>query len=177
MDTLELRLREEQHTWLSQWHDEIRQTVRTSVRRHVRITAEADEVEQEVMLELWVKGDQIEWSAGCPHGWASTVAKRRAIDHIRSDRSRTSREDRVARENTATISLVAEDVIVRLDRAAVVDALDVLNPKQREAIVLAYFGERSYAEVARSLGLPVGTVKRRIRDGMARLRAELSDLR
>lgn len=177
MDTLDVRQQQEPCAWFNQWHDEIRLTVRSAVRRHVRIAAEADEVEQDVMLELWVKGDRIDWTNGCPHGWASTVAKRRAIDHVRSDRSRTRREDRVDRERVPMVNLVAEDVIVRLDRAAVIGALDVLNSKQREAIMLAYFGDHSYAEAARILGLPVGTVKRRIRDGMVHLRAKLSDLR
>lgn len=129
------------------------------------------------MIELWVKADRIQWSNGCPHGWASTIARRRAIDHVRSDRSRVNREDRVNRERPLAIRLVSEDVSVRLDRAEVIAALDELTPKQREAIVLAYFGDRSYAEVARHLGLPVGTVKRRIRDGMFQLRSKLNALR
>lgn len=177
MDTRRPPSQEDGRASYLRWHDELRPTVRSTVRRHLRNIAEADEVEQEVMVELWLKADRVDWSDGSPHGWATIVAKRRAIDHLRSDRSRVQREDRADREQAPTMDLVAENVIVRLDRAAVVEALDVLNPKQREAIVLAYFSGLSYSDVARSLGLPLGTVKRRIRDGTLRLRSRLSDQR
>lgn len=177
METLQGTLLDQRQHSFIRWHDDIRRTVSVAVRRQVRCAAEADEIVQDVMLELWMKSDRVDWSIGCHHGWAATIAKRRSIDRVRSDQSRTRREEQVDREQPPTINLVAEDVIVRLDRERVVDALDVLNPKQREAIVLAYFGDRSYADVARLLGLPEGTVKRRIRDGLARLRAKLIDLR
>lgn len=177
METLQEKLTDEQQSSFDCWHDDIRRTVGVAVRRQVRCVAEADEIVQDVMFELWTKSDRIDWSTGCPHGWAATIAKRRAIDRVRSDQSRTKREERVDRERASSVNLVAEDVIVRLDRERVVGALDVLNHKQREAIVLAYFDDRSYADVARLLGLPEGTVKRRIRDGLVRLRAKLVDLR
>lgn len=152
-------------------------TVRTTAARFLP-SADVEDLVQDVMLELWVKADRFDSSAGTPCGWATTIARRRSIDRLRSEVARTRREEQVGRlrDVRADIHLVSEEVVVRLDRDRLFDALDVLKPAQREAIALAFFGHRSYAEVARTLGLPEGTVKRRIRDGMKRLRVKLSDV-
>lgn len=156
------------------WH-ELHPIVDTTVRRHVRDSGEAEDTVQDVLVELWLKRDRFDDAAGTPGGWATTVARRRAIDRVRSSTARTAREESFERERPRFVQLVSEEVMVRLDRSRLLDALDILNPPQREAIVLAYFGDRSYAEVARLLQIPEGTAKRRIRDGMARLRARLGE--
>ncbi len=132
---------------------------------------------QDVMLEVWRKADRVDWLTGNPCGFAATIARRRTIDRIRSEQAQQRRELRALLREPQQDVFIAEDVLVRLDGDSLVEALDVLSDKQREAIVLAFFGDHTYIEVARLLGLPVGTVKRRIRDGLLRLRARLAHIR
>jgi len=122
------------------------------------------------MFEIWLSSQRIQAGPGSPEAWATTIARRRAIDRIRSDRSRVNREHQDHRRTRQQVELVAENVIVTLDRERVREAMGALNPKQREAITLAYFGDRTYSDVADQLDIPLGTVKRRIRDGMMKMR-------
>ena len=159
-------------------HDQLRPTVRRVVNRVLASPAVAEETVQDVMTEIWVKHDQRSANAQHGHQWASTIARRRSIDRIRSDRAREERERRVqAMNDRAAIEVVAEDVVIRLDGERVRHALADLKPKQREAIVLAFFGGHSYVQVGELLGVPTGTIKRRVRDGLMQLRASLNDAR
>lgn len=160
--------------WFDTWHGPMLAVVRRSVDRTLADASAAEETVQEVMLEIWLKSRRGGPDRRCPEAWATTIARRRAIDRGRADHSRSRRERLVLERRQDQVELVSEDVMVRFDREQVVTALAVVNDKQREAIVLAYFGDHTYAEVARLLGIPLGTVKQRIRDGMARMRPVLS---
>jgi RNA polymerase sigma-70 factor, ECF subfamily len=139
------------------------------VRRVVRDPAQSEEVMQEVLLEVWRTATRFDPEAGSAAAWIMTLAHRRAVDRVRSEHSAAQRELRAA---VASIDYdeVAEAVETSLDHERVRRCLGSLTDLQREAITLAYYCGYTYREVAELLGVAVGTVKTRMRDGLIRLR-------
>ncbi len=143
----------------------------------VRDPAMAEEVAQEVLTEVWQKADRFDPDRGTVVGWVATLARRRGVDRVRSEQAGRNRDDRVARRNQERdFDVVADEVEVRLEHWQVRRALADLSDRQREAIELAYFGGHTYRDVARVLGIPEGTAKSRLRDGLLRLRESLDGL-
>lgn len=137
----------------------------------------AEEVCQEVMVEVWRKADRFDPTRGTASGWIATLGHRRAVDRVRSEQAARDRDDRVARrDQPAAFDHVADEIEVRLDHWQVRRALGELSERQREAIELAYFGGHTYRDVAAVLGIPEGTAKSRLRDGLLQLRQALQDL-
>ena len=146
-----------------------------AARRVLRDPALAEEVAQEVLLEVWRKAEAFDPERGSATGWIGTMARRRAVDRVRSEQAGRDRDVRVAvRDAPRPFDEVAEEVETRIEHERVRRALDGLTPVQREAIELAYFRGHSYREVARLLAVPEGTAKSRLRDGLDRLRSELA---
>lgn len=160
-------------------YDELSGLVHGVVLKVVRDPSQADEVTQEVFVELWRLAARHDGSRGSVRAWAATVAHRRAIDRVRSEQSARDRLEREVSNIAVEHDEVADEVVaemgVAFDRARVRRALDRLTPLQREAIELAYYGGHTYREVAALLDVAEGTVKTRIRDGMIRLRDELGE--
>jgi RNA polymerase sigma-70 factor (ECF subfamily) len=139
------------------------------VRRVVRDPAQSEEVTQEVLLEVWRTASRFDPSEGSARSWLMMLAHRRAVDRVRSAQASAQREARAA--VTATdYDVVVEEVETRLDAQRVRRCLDSLTEIQRESVTLAYYGGYTYREVAALLGVAVGTVKTRMRDGLIRLR-------
>jgi RNA polymerase sigma-70 factor, ECF subfamily len=145
--------------------------------RVVRDRSLAEEVAQEVLVEVWRKAARFDPARGSARGWVTTLAHRRAVDRVRSEQASRDRDDRVSRrDGGAPFDSVADAVQVRLDHGQVRRAIETLTPRQREAVELAYFSGHTYRDVARILGIPEGTAKSRLRDGLLRLRAALEGL-
>ncbi|NAS20762.1 sigma-70 family RNA polymerase sigma factor [Herbidospora sp. NEAU-GS84] len=141
------------------------------IRRVVRDRAQAEEVAQEVMVEVWRTAARFDPARGGAMAWVMTVAHRRAVDRVRSAQASSDREDRVARMGgEVAYDHVAETVTTRLEGERVRRCLDGLTELQRQAVTMAYYGGYSYPEVAGLLKVPLGTVKTRMRDGLVRLR-------
>ncbi len=140
-----------------------------TVLRVVRDPAQSEEVMQEVLLEVWRTAARFDPAAGSASAWIMTLAHRRAVDRVRSEQRATEREFRAA---TATIAYdeVSDAVEASLEHERVRRCLAGLTDLQRESVLLAYYGGHSYREVAQLLGVAVGTVKTRMRDGLIRLR-------
>jgi len=140
----------------------------------VRDPSQAEEVAQEVFVELWRLAARFDGTKGSAKTWAATLAHRRAIDRVRSEQASRVRQDRDANQTIRIESdVVAAEVEQSFDQVRVRRALTQLSELQREAVELAYFGGHTYREVAVLLDVAEGTVKSRIRDGMIRLRDEL----
>lgn len=143
---------------------------RSVLRNH----AMAEEVAQEVMLELWRQAPRYDPTLAAVSTWAMTIAHRRAVDRVRSVRASEDREDRVAAgQTTRAYDEVAEAVEQHEDEDRVRAALGSLTHLQREAVELAYWGGQTSTEISARLGVPVPTVKTRLRDGLIRLRSAL----
>ena len=158
----------------ARFYDLVSPTVFGTVLRVVRNRAFAEEITQEVFVELWRQAPRYDADRGSPTTWAATIAHRRAIDRVRSEESSRARDDRHARDTPADRDVVAEavteDAAAEHDRNRVAKALEQLTDVQREAVTLAYYGGHTYREVASLLDTPEGTVKTRIRDGLIKLR-------
>ena len=139
------------------------------VRTVVRDPAQSEEVAQEVLLDVWRSASRFDAELGSASAWVMTLAHRRAVDRVRSEQKAAERELRVA-SSAVAYDEVAEAVEARLDRERVRRCLGSLTELQRESVTLAYYGGYTYREVAGLLGVAVGTVKTRMRDGLIRLR-------
>jgi RNA polymerase sigma-70 factor (ECF subfamily) len=141
------------------------------VRRVIRDPAQAEEVAQEVMVEVWRTATRFDPARGSALSWVLTMAHRRAIDRVRSAQASSDREAKAARMGgDVAYDQVAEAVTSRLERERVRRCLDGLTELQRQAVTMAYYGGYSYPEVAGLLKVPLGTIKTRMRDGLVRLR-------
>ncbi|MEV6069712.1 sigma-70 family RNA polymerase sigma factor [Nocardia sp. NPDC052001] len=134
----------------------------------------AEETTQEVYLQIWRTAANFDPAKGSAVTWLMTLAHRRAVDRVRAEQAHAQRE---VAYGTSTLGNefdeVTEEVGRRLEQQAVLQGLATLTETQREAISLAYFGGRTYAEVAAYLGVGLPTVKSRIRDGLTRLKKSL----
>jgi RNA polymerase sigma-70 factor, ECF subfamily len=135
----------------------------------------AEEVVQEVFLRLWNTPEKFDPERGSLRSFLLAQSHGRAVDLLRADTSRRQREERDARQ-TAEDGYDIEHEVWDLALAdQVKEAMSALPDDERKAIELAYFGGRTYREVAIALGAPEGTVKSRIRTGLRRMRSGLSD--
>jgi RNA polymerase sigma-70 factor (ECF subfamily) len=163
-------------TAFAEFYDSTSRTVYGIVLRVVRDRAQAEEVAQEVYVEAWTSAPRFDPELGSPTGWLNTIAHRKAVDRVRSSERSYAREQRHFDAETQRVSLDTSDIVVAQDQSQRVRAaLEQLPEAQRTAVRMAYFEGRSYREVAESLGLPLGTVKTRIRDAMKRLRNHLGE--
>lgn len=140
------------------------------VARRVAIDPDlAAEITQEVFLEVWRKAGSFDSQRGTARTWVAVMAKRRAIDVVRSTQSARDRDEAQVGATSIPGDPVGETVADDDDRRRVAVALQELTDLQRQALDLAFFGGLSHRQVAERLDLPLGTVKTRIRDGLARL--------
>ncbi|WP_415857382.1 ECF RNA polymerase sigma factor SigK [Sinomonas sp. G460-2] len=152
-------------------YDALAPLVHGLVLRVVRDPAQSEEVTQEVFLEIWQQAKRFDADRGRARAWITVMAHRRAVDRVRAAQASADRDLREGvKEFRESYDDVEHRVEVALESERVHRALESLTEVQREAIRLAYYGGYTYGEVADALGLPLGTVKTRIRDGMIRLR-------
>lgn len=147
--------------------------VQALARRLLGSESQAEDITQEVFVKLWEQPERFDHARGTLRAFLLSVAHNRAVDHLRSQNARSAREERSAAEVAASgydIERHAWDLHLSDQlRRAVRD----LSENQRRPIELAYFGGRTYREVAVVLGEPEGTIKARIRSGLTNLRRAL----
>lgn len=137
-------------------------------------SARAEEIVQEVFLRLWNEPERYDAERGTLRSFLLAHTHGRAVDLIRSDVARRSREERQANHDTAELGYdVAREVWDLALASHVREAMTALHPGERAAIELAYFGGLTYREAAEQLDEAEGTVKSRIRSGLKKLRGEL----
>jgi RNA polymerase sigma-70 factor (ECF subfamily) len=142
--------------------------------RITRDRAAAEDVVQEAFLGAWRNAARYVDARGSVRTWLLSIVHHRAIDAIRRRRPTVELPDSEAGlPDSLTLPDTWADVELRLDRAAVLQAMTTISDVQREAIELAYFGGLTQTEIAERTGVPLGTVKGRLRLGLQALRAVL----
>jgi len=127
----------------------------------------AEECAQDVMTTLWRKADQFDPTRASVSTWIFTIARNRRIDMLRRDRRPEPEELTWGPEPEPDQSEVLE---IQQESARLVEAIATLPLNQRKLIEQAYFGDMTQAEIANITGLPLGTIKSRIRLALDRLR-------
>jgi RNA polymerase sigma-70 factor (ECF subfamily) len=135
----------------------------------------ADDAVQEIFLRLWLAAAQFDSRRGRFTTWFFAVARHHLMGELR--RAGTRRRVEVASEIAEVFATTAADpeelAGARRDATALALALRRLPEEQRQAVALAYFGGLSQSQIASQLDVPLGTVKKRVRLGMGKLRAAL----
>lgn len=129
----------------------------------------AEEVAQDTFLALWRRPGAFDPHRGSLQTFLLGIARNKAIDLIRREESRRRTRDALMSETEMDPMQQGPEAGLE-EREEVFIALQQLSEVQREALVLAYFGGRTYREVAAELSIPEGTAKTRLRDGLTKLR-------
>ena len=135
---------------------------------------EAEDVLQEVFLQIWRRAGNFDEGRGQAFTWMVTLARSRAIDRLRVLAAR-QRLATSATHETAEVSDAVADAAGSEQREIVAGALAQIPDEQRRTLMLAYFEGLTQSEIATRLGAPLGTVKTRMRSGMIKLRELLAD--
>ena len=169
------RIAAQEREALAEFYDQTAGVIYATTLRMLGDASEAEEIVQDVFVQIWTKAGSYDAKLGKPFHWALGIARNRSIDRLRS----RQRRSRVFQETTEQVAaVVASEVdtptVLGADEAAKIQsAVKSLPPDQRQAIELAFFSGLTHAEIAESLNEPLGTVKARIRRGMLKLREDL----
>jgi RNA polymerase sigma-70 factor, ECF subfamily len=140
------------------------------VLRVLRSPELAEEVTQEVYVEVWQQSARYTPAKGSVLAWIATMAHRRAVDRVRSVASEVTRDHKYAYESIdPEVDRVWDRVAQNHDVDRVRWAMQNLSSIQHEALTLAYFDGLTQSQIADRLGVPLGTVKTRIRDALKKL--------
>ena len=153
-------------------HGGIIYRVSLSVSRNPEV---AHDVTQDVLAHLWRNPERFDPTRGSLRSYLITKTRSRTLDVLRSETARNRRERSEGRAAIIDSADIADAVADSDTAERLRDVLAALPEGERDAIKLAYFGGRSYREVATELGIPEGTAKSRIRSGLTRLRSALAE--
>ena len=154
-------------------YDALAGVVYGTVKRVLRDSSMSEEVTQEVFVELWRTAARFDPTRASVSTWAVTIARRRAVDRVRTEQSQRDRIERAGRRRGEEIAVTDESVIASLDAQRVTRALAELPDDQRVVIEMAFIDGDSHSEIAERLDLPLGTVKGRVRGGLKKLGGRL----
>jgi RNA polymerase sigma-70 factor, ECF subfamily len=138
--------------------------------RVLQDTGAAEDVLQDIFMQLWRNPGAFDASRGKMGAWLAVIARHRAIDRLRRRRPENDIED--------VVVSVEPDLATEADRSRSLDriraALRTMSPPQRSALEMAYFEGLTHVEIAEKTGEPLGTIKTRIRTGLLSLRKVLA---
>jgi RNA polymerase sigma-70 factor (ECF subfamily) len=138
----------------------------------------AEEVAQETMIAVWTKARLYDPREAGVSTWIYTIARNARIDRLRREGRRSKLETEVAEESEEGLDASGEDMLMASERdERIRHAIAALPPEQAEVVKLSFFAEKPHSEIARDLGLPLGTVKSRLRLAMSKIRAAWEDER
>jgi len=159
---------------LAQFYDQTAVPFFSVAVRILADTAEAEEVIQDVFVQIWEKAASFDPMLGSAFHWSLSILRHRSIDRLRSRQRRARLHDELEKAQDPALENSQERTTLDSeDTAAIRSALKELPSEQREAIEMAFFGGKTHLEIAESLNEPLGTIKARIRRGMLKLRNSL----
>jgi RNA polymerase sigma-70 factor (ECF subfamily) len=168
------RIQRGEQAGLTALYDRHRSLAYALALRVVRDPQRAEDVVQDAFLSVWRKAASYALGRGSVRTWLSSIVRNRAIDVVRASRERTLPDEAPLLGIVDPRPAVDDEVAVRFDGERVRIAIQDLPDDQRRAIHLAFYGGLSHSEIAEETGIPLGTVKSRIRLGMLRLRTSLA---
>ena len=175
-------IQEEDPEALSKLYDRYNGIIKALILRVVHNEAEADDLLQEIFMELWNQAKNFSAQKGKPLGWMVTLARRRAIDGLRKKQAYMRAGERLQNETEqqpdAWVHNSTEEEITFSDtRILVRKVINSLPPAQREAVDLAFFRGMSQREIAAKTNTPLGTVKTRLELGLKKIYDGLKNLK
>ena len=167
---------------LSLLYDRYNGILKALILRVIHNEAEADDLLQEIFMEIWNQAKNFSAQRGKPLGWMVTLARRRAIDGLRKKQAYVRAEERLQQETEqqpdAWVHNSTEEEILDSDRRVLIRrVIGVLPPAQQQAIELAFFRGMSQREIAAKTNTPLGTVKTRLELGLKKIYDGLKELR
>jgi len=179
---LMLGIQKEDPESLSQLYDRYSGIIKAIILRVVHNDAEADDLLQEIFMEIWNQAKNFSAQKGKPLGWMVTLARRRAIDGLRKKQAYARAEERLQNETEqqpdAWVLNTTEAEINLGDRRVIIrQVIDSLPPPQQEAVELAFFRGMSQREIAANTNTPLGTVKTRLELGLKKIYDGLKELK
>ena len=169
------------HEALTELYGRHSQRLRATIDGVVHEESEADDVLQEIFIQVWEEAGRYSSKAGRPLGWMVTIARRRAIDRLRRrqaySRARERYEKRVIHESQSPRRDAAEALVLNDLRHFLKKSIKALPRFQREVVELSFFMGLSHREIAIATRAPLGTVKTRLELGLQKLTHALRPLR
>jgi len=169
------------HDALAELYDRYGKRLRATIDGVVHEEADADDVLQEIFIQIWDEADRYSPKAGKPLGWMVTIARRRAIDRLRRRQAYSRVRERYQKrviQQAPNSPRQADEVFMLNDlRRFLRECMRVLPRLQREAVELAFFKGLSHREIAAATHAPLGTVKTRLELGLQKLTHALRPLR
>jgi RNA polymerase sigma-70 factor (ECF subfamily) len=167
---------------LSQLYDRYNGIVKALILRIIHNDTEADDLLQEVFMEIWNQAKNFSAEKGKPLGWMVTLTRRRAIDALRKKQAYSRAEERLQAEPEqqplAWVQNVTENEIRAGDtRALMAKVISSLPEAQQQVIELAFFQGMSQREIASNTNIPLGTVKTRLELGLKKIYDGLKELK
>ena len=167
---------------LSQLYDRYNGILKALILRVIHNEAEADDLLQEIFMEIWNQAKNFSAQKGKPLGWMVTLARRRAIDGLRKKQAYARAGERLQAETEqqpeAWVHNATEEEIDFADtRVLVRQVINSLPPAQQQAIDLAFFSGMSQREIAADTNTPLGTVKTRLELGLKKIYDGLKELK
>ncbi len=181
-EQLMARIQEREPEALAGLYDRYSGILKSLIMGVIHNDAEADDLLQEIYMEIWKQAAHYSVQKGKPLGWIVTLTRRRSIDRLRKKQAYARAEERLQNETEqqpeAWVHNSTEDDIQMSDnRRLILGVLKNLPPAQREAIDLAFYHGMSQREIAAKTGIPLGTIKTRLELGLKKISEALKGMR
>ncbi len=181
-ETLMARIQEREPEALASLYDRYSGILKSLIMGVIHNDAEADDLLQEIFMEIWNQAAHYSAQKGKPLGWIVTLTRRRSIDRLRKKQAYARAEERLQNETEqqpdAWVHNSTEDDIEMSDtRRLIMAILKNLPPAQREAIDLAFYHGMSQREIAAKTGIPLGTIKTRLELGLKKISEALRGMK
>jgi len=164
------RIRAGDQLALSELYDRYSGVVYAVALRILHDTGAAEDLLQDIFLQLWRKPDAFDSSRGSLGGWLAVIARHRSIDRLRQRRPESDIEDYIIAGGPDLRDETERSLVIEKVRAV----MNEMSPDQRKAMEMAFFEGLTHSEIAEKTGQPLGTIKTRIRSGLQLLRARFA---
>ena len=181
-ETLMAQIQERAPEALAALYDRYSGILKSLIMGVIHNDAEADDLLQEIFMEIWNQAAHYSAQKGKPLGWIVTLTRRRSIDRLRKKQAYARAEERLQNETEQqpeawVHNSTEDDIEVSDTRRLILGILKNLPPAQREAIDMAFYHGMSQREIAAKTGIPLGTIKTRLELGLKKISEALRGMK